>query len=209
MASCGCRIDCLMCDGAAKYWRNTFNSLEHFSVFLLMAGSLEMHNKQVLSEHTTCGEWAALTADNGFAKNWYLSLLSLCHLLLLFGQWSRTKVKKVAFWSFGVCGCGKQKKGFGVILAIRSCWRWPIFSLCVLLCLYLTVICSSVCTLFHRQTKSRLPGACMVPFVTVIPTGSQGCGMPLESLSICPANAKHTHQHAIITTHCGRGQIRQ
>lgn len=43
--------------------------------------------QQVLSDHTPYGEWAALTADNGSTNTWYLSILSVCHLILI-SRWT-------------------------------------------------------------------------------------------------------------------------
>lgn len=59
-------------------------------------------------------------------------------------------------------------------------------------------------TQFYRDkhTKSCVAQVYMVPFVTIIPTGSQVCGTSCGvSLSICPVKAKYRHQHAVIKTY--------
>lgn len=60
-----------MCDGAAKYLRNSLTAVNAFNVFVLMGKAWDAQ-WQVLSEQAPYGERDALTDDNG-------SALSLSH----------------------------------------------------------------------------------------------------------------------------------
>lgn len=74
---CSHNIDCLTCGRAAEYWRNTSTAL-NVSADGKQPWDAE---QQVLSEHTPYGEWAALTAYNGFTNGFAFSPVAL---LLIF-----------------------------------------------------------------------------------------------------------------------------